>query len=83
MLSVKCFLFAVKLIAVNLPDEFAERLAHTVAQLLTSSHHIEFYLEWAVQLLNHFGQKDNVLSHTVLLQLHQGLNRKYEMLSKV
>lgn len=76
-------MFAVKLIVGNIPSEFAERLTQTVSRLLTSSHHIEFYLEWAVEMLNKFGTQDETISHTTLLGLHQSLQKKYEALSKV
>lgn len=67
----------------NVPTEFAERLTQTVARLLTNSHHIEFYLEWAVEMLNQFGAQDDTVTHSTLLGLHQSLQKKYETLSKV
>lgn len=76
-------MFAVKLIVGNVPAEFAERLSQTVSRLLNTSHHIEFYLEWAVELLNKFGTREESITHTTLLGLHQSLQKKYESLSKV
>lgn len=72
-----------KLIVGNVPTEFAERLMKTVSRLLTSSHHIEFYSEWAVEMLNKFGAQDDTISHMTLLGLHQSMQKKYEALSKV
>lgn len=72
-----------KLIVGNVPIEFAERLTQTISRLLTTSHHVEFYLEWVVEMLNKFGARENTMTHTVLLGLHQSLQKKYETLSKV
>lgn len=77
------FILAVKLIVGNVPIEFADRLTQTISRLLTTSHHVEFYLEWAVEMLNQFGTQEGAMPHTVLLGLHQSLQKKYEALSKV
>lgn len=54
-----------------------------MSRLLASSHHIEFYLEWAVEMLNKFGPQEDTINHTTLLGLHQSLQKKYESLAKV
>lgn len=72
-----------ELIVRSLPDAYAERTLQFIAKYLNSSHHVEFYLNWACSILTFHGPKDNILSHQSLLTLHQSLSRKYELLSKV
>lgn len=72
-----------ELIVRSLPDAYAERTLQFIAKYLNTSHHVEFYLNWACSLLTFHGPKDNILSHQSLLTLHQSLSRKYELLSKV
>ncbi|GAB0091607.1 Periodic tryptophan protein 2 [Sergentomyia squamirostris] len=73
----------VKLVVRSLPEEFAERLSEIVAQLLMNTPHVQFYLQWACEVITCFGPKENALPHHALLALHQSLSRKYETLSKV
>ncbi|KAG4068090.1 hypothetical protein HA402_001515 [Bradysia odoriphaga] len=73
----------VELIVRSLPDAYAERTLQFIAKYLNSSHHVEFYLNWACSILTFHGPKENILSHQSLLTLHQSLSRKYELLSKV
>ncbi len=73
----------VELIIRSLPDAYAERTLQFIAKYLNTSHHVEFYLNWACSILTFHGPKDNILSHQSLLTLHQSLSRKYELLSKV
>lgn len=75
--------FTVELIVRSLPDVYAERTLQFIAKYLNTSHHVEFYLNWACSILTYHGPKDNILSHQSLLTLHQSLSRKYELLSKV
>ncbi|XP_055678283.1 periodic tryptophan protein 2 homolog [Lutzomyia longipalpis] len=73
----------VKLIVRSLPEEFGARLGEIVAQLLMGTPHVQFYLQWACEVITWFGPKETVLPHHTLLALHQSLSRKYETLSKV
>lgn len=77
------FTITVELIVRSLPDAYAERTLQFIAKYLNTSHHVEFYLNWACSILTFHGPKDNILSHQSLLTLHQSLSRKYELLSKV
>lgn len=72
-----------ELIVRSLPDTYAERTLQFIAKYLNTSHHVEFYLNWACSILTFHGPKDNILSHQSLLTLQQSLSRKYELLSKV
>ena len=73
----------IQLVSLSLPDEFAHRTLKFVSKMVTSSQHIEFYLKWANTILNQIGNKDGVLSQQTLIALHQGMNKKYEMLNKM
>lgn len=72
-----------ELIVRSLPDAYAERTLQFIAKYLNTSHHVEFYLNWACSILTFHGPKYNILSHQSLLTLQQSLSRKYELLSKV
>lgn len=83
VISTISLYFTVELIVRSLPDAYAERTLQFIAKYLNTSHHVEFYLNWACSILTFHGPKDNILSHQSLLTLHQSLSRKYELLSKV
>lgn len=71
------------LVAGTLPDEYAHRTLQFVAKQLETTQHVQFYLQWACQLITLHGPKEDVLSAHTLLALQQNLSRKYEQLSKV
>lgn len=73
----------VALVTAALPDEYAHRTLQFAAKQLTTSRHVEFYLQWACTLLTQHGPKEDALSRHALLALHESLSRKYEQLSKV
>lgn len=82
-MPISLFSFAVALVTAALPDEYAHRTLQFAAKQLSTSRHVEFYLQWACSLLTIHGPKEDVLSHHALLALHESLSRKYEQLSKV
>lgn len=77
------FLITVNLVVATLPDEYAHRTLQFVAKQLEATQHVQFYLQWACQLITLHGPKEDVLSAHTLLALQQNLSRKYEQLSKV
>jgi periodic tryptophan protein 2 len=54
-----------------------------VAKLIPSSPHVQFYLKWVTAIISQHGALDNGLSQQTLVTLHQNLNHKYELLSRV
>lgn len=73
----------VELVVSSLPDIYAQRILDFVAQLITTSQHIEFYLHWLKCLLNVHGAKNGVLKHQSLLAVQDSITRKYELLTKI
>lgn len=61
---------------------YAQRILDFVAQLITTSQHIEFYLHWLKCLLNIHGAKNGVLKQQSLLAVQDSITRKYELLTK-
>ena len=74
---------SVELVVASLPDIYAHRTLEFVAKQITTSHHIEFYLQWSTCLLTAHGEKDNVLKHHSLLSVQDSLTRKYDLLNKI
>jgi periodic tryptophan protein 2 len=72
----------IPLILDNLPDNFVHRTIEFVTKML-NTHPREFYLKWTTLILTKFGQKTDVLSPQILINLQQNLNRKYEALQKI
>lgn len=66
-----------------MPDIYAQRILDFVAQLITTSQHIEFYLHWLKFLLNLHGARASGLKHQSLLAVQDSLTRKYELLTKI
>lgn len=50
---------------------------------MSTSPHIEYYLTWSNTLLTLYGSAQDVLNQQTLINLHQVLNKKYEILNKV
>ncbi|ALC40668.1 CG12325 [Drosophila busckii] len=73
----------VELICSDLSPEFVQHLLHHLAELLQSTPHIEFYLYWCFCLLTTHGSRDSVFQHTALLELHENISQKYEMINKI
>lgn len=72
----------IPLILDSLPDNFVHRTIDFVTKMLNTPH-LEFYLKWTTLILTKFGQKTEILSPKILINLQQNLNRKYETLQKI
>lgn len=71
------------MVVASLPDIYAERALGFVGKQITSSQHIEFYLNWSTNLLTMYANKDNVFKQQSLVAIQDSLTRKYEALNKI
>lgn len=74
---------SVELVATALPEMYVERILEFVSKQVSGSHHIEFYLSWATQILTIHAQKENIFKQQSLVSIQDSLTRKYEALSKI
>lgn len=83
-LLIQIFSFIpVELVATFLPDVYVERILEFVSKQISSSHHIEFYLNWSTKLLTAHAPKENIFKQQSLVSIQDSLTRKYDQLSKV
>lgn len=62
---------------------YVERALEFISKQVNSSHHIEFYLNWAKNLLTIHAQKEGVFKQQSLISMQDSLTRKYDALSKI
>lgn len=63
----------------SLPEVYLEKLLKFVAAILESSRHLEFYVTWAVEILQYL----KTPAQTSLIHLQRNLNKKYNELAKM
>lgn len=66
-----------------MPETYVERTLEFVSKQVSASHHIEFYLTWATQILTIHAPKEHVFKQQSLIAIQDSLTRKYEALSRV
>lgn len=62
---------------------YVERMLEFISKQVSTSHHIEFYLNWATKILTIHAGKEYVFKQQSLISIQDSLTRKYEALSKV
>lgn len=62
---------------------YVERTLEYVSKQVSSSHHVEFYLNWATKILTIHAPKENLIKQQSLISIQDSLQRKYDALSKV
>uniref|UniRef100_A0A8D8SE18 Periodic tryptophan protein 2 homolog n=1 Tax=Cacopsylla melanoneura TaxID=428564 RepID=A0A8D8SE18_9HEMI len=63
----------------SLAEVYQEKLLKVIAAMLEVSKHIEFYVTWAMEILNHLRSP----SQTTMVHLQRNLNKKYGDLAKI
>lgn len=77
------FCFAVELVVAAMPEMYVERTLEFVSKQVSASHHIEFYLTWATNILTIHAPKEHIFKQQSLIAIQDSLTRKYEALSRV
>lgn len=77
------FKFLVELVVSAMPEMYVERTLEYVSRQVSSSHHVEFYLNWATKILTIHASKENLIKQQSLISIQDSLQRKYDALSKV
>lgn len=68
----------------NLSEKYVQQLIIIISSGLDSSRHLEYYLNWAQNILTIHGPKMNAQKNIpALLSLEKSLIRKYEQISKM
>ena len=77
---------AISLVVKSVTHVHLERLLHYIAKFITESPHIEYYLEWVLQLLQTHGrhlQKNHVKFMRAFRSMHRVLRTRYDELRTV